>query len=53
MPQSITANATFAYRHERYKLLASDGRKDDEYLTTVALSRPIMKHLNVIRGVPG
>jgi hypothetical protein len=48
LPQSVTANASFAYRHERYQELASNGRKDDEYVATVALSRPIMNHLNAI-----
>ena len=48
LPQSITANATVSYRRNRYKFVASEGRKDDEYMATVALSRPIMQHLNLI-----
>ena len=53
LPQSITASATFAYRHERYQLVASEGRKDDEYLATIALSRPLMNHVNVILAYLG
>jgi tetratricopeptide (TPR) repeat protein len=47
LPQSITAGATFAYRHNRYDFVASDGRKDDEYLVTTTLSRPMTEHLNL------
>jgi tetratricopeptide (TPR) repeat protein len=51
LPQSITATGTFAYRNERYQLVQNDDgpdrRKDNEYLVTVALSRPLTEHLNV------
>lgn len=59
LPFEVTAQATYAYRHERYKLASSlyvtgpDARRDNESDIVVALARQLSESLSVSVGYSG
>jgi len=59
LPYEITAQATYAFRHERYKrasiiyVSAGEARRDNESDIVVALARPLSESLSMTVGYSG
>jgi tetratricopeptide (TPR) repeat protein len=47
LPYEVSSYAGYSYHHERYSELASGGRRDEDHLATVLVSRPINQYLVV------